>query len=63
MVIASYFQRISRSLDVIASPVLTYYDDDFEINNDFDLNDNINVNGDLDIDDNINFKTMKSQNI
>ena len=50
----SYIQRISRFLDAIASLVLTYDDDDFDINNNININDDLDIDDDFDIEDNIN---------
>ena len=55
--------RISRFLDAIASLVLTYDNDDFDINNDVNINDDLDIDDDFDIEDDINLKTMKSLNI
>ena len=60
-----YIQRISRFLDAIASLVLTYDDDDLDINDNININEYLDIDDDFDIDieDNINLKTMKSLNI
>ena len=50
----SYIQRISRYLDVVASLVLTYDNDDFDINNDININDDFDINNDININDDIN---------
>ena len=59
----SYIQRISRFLDAIASLVLTYDDDDFDINNNININDDLDIVDDFDIEYNMKLKTMKSLNI
>ena len=61
----SYIQSISRFLDAIASLVLTYDDDDLDINNNINIKDDLDIDDDFDIyiEDNINLKTMKSLNI
>ena len=52
-------------LDAIASLVLTYDDDDLDINNNINIKDDLYIDDDFDIyiEDNINLKTMKSLNI
>ena len=59
----SYIQRISRFLDAIASLVLTYDDDDLDINNNININEDLDIDDDFDIEDDINLKTMKALNI
>ena len=46
----SYIQRISRFLDAIASLVLTYDDDDLDINNNIIINEDLDIDDDFDID-------------
>ena len=46
----SYIQSISRFLDAIASLVLTYDDDDLDINNNIIINEDLDIDDDFDID-------------